>query len=300
MSEKIGQEQFQHFVFNNDFSWKEIIYDLINTEQLDPWDIDLSVLSQKYLEKIRALEEANFVLSSKVLLVASLMLKIKSELLINKYIRNIDNILFNRNKEEVQEEIDFKDYDDEDIPLLFPRTPLPRMKKINLQELIFALNNAIKTETRREIRKRVEREQIEKTKFFIPKKSFSIIQRIESVYSKISSIFKTQDKISFSEFAGTEKESKIQTFVPLLHLDNTNKLWLNQEVHFEEIWIHRDVEKFMQYDDIITNRIESEFEEASKEMVFNDEIEHKEETEFPTELNGEEIKGEEVGANQKS
>ena len=47
----IGQEQFQTFVFNQDVSWQEIIYDLINTEQLDPWDIDLAVLSQKYLKK---------------------------------------------------------------------------------------------------------------------------------------------------------------------------------------------------------------------------------------------------------
>ncbi len=65
--DRIGQEQFQTFVFNQDISWQEIIYDLINTEQLDPWDIDLAVLSQKYLEKIRVLEETNFIISSRVL-----------------------------------------------------------------------------------------------------------------------------------------------------------------------------------------------------------------------------------------
>src|SRR3989344_5209039 len=97
--EKIGQEQFHHFVFGHELSWQEIIYDLINTEQLDPWDINLSIVSQKYLEKIREFEEANFVLGSKVLLVASLMLRIKSEILINHYIRDLDNILFNNKQE---------------------------------------------------------------------------------------------------------------------------------------------------------------------------------------------------------
>jgi len=99
--DKINQEQFQDFVFNENMSWQEIIYDLINTEQLDPWDINLSTLSQKYLTRIRELEEANFMLSSKVLLVSSLLLRIKSELLINRYIRDLDDILFSKDDENI-------------------------------------------------------------------------------------------------------------------------------------------------------------------------------------------------------
>lgn len=268
MGDKIGQEQFHHFVFNDEVSWKEIIYDLINTEQLDPWDIDLSILSQRYLEKIRELEEANFVLSSKVLLVASWMLKIKSELLVNRYIKSIDNILFNRGKEEKQEELNIED-DYEEIPSLFPRTPLPRMKKINIHELIFALNKAIKTESRREIRKRIEKEQIEKTKFFVPKKTVSVIERIEKVYSRIQGLFKTSEQIRFSDFSGPETKDKIDNFIPLLHLDNNNKLWLHQEFHFDEIWIHKDGSKFVT-NDIITNNLENQFEEMVEDLEGKD------------------------------
>jgi hypothetical protein len=32
-------------------------------------------------------------------------------------------------------------------------------------------------------------------------------------------------------------EEKIASFVPLLHLDNQQKVWLEQEGHLEEIWI---------------------------------------------------------------
>ena len=32
-------------------------YDLINSEQLDPWDIDIVVLTRRYFEKILELEE---------------------------------------------------------------------------------------------------------------------------------------------------------------------------------------------------------------------------------------------------
>jgi hypothetical protein len=71
--EKVGQEQIHDLLFEEKLSWQSIIYDLINTEQLNPWDINIAVLSQKYLERVRELEEANFFISSKVLLAASLL-----------------------------------------------------------------------------------------------------------------------------------------------------------------------------------------------------------------------------------
>ena len=54
-----GQEQIHELLFGEKLSWQAIIYDLINTEQLDVWDVDLMVLSNRYLEKLKVLEEAN-------------------------------------------------------------------------------------------------------------------------------------------------------------------------------------------------------------------------------------------------
>jgi segregation and condensation protein A len=260
-SERINQEQFQDFLFDKEMSWQEIIYDLINTEQLDPWDINLTILSQKYLVRIRELEEANFMLSSKVLLVCSLMLRIKSELLLNRYIRDLDDILFNKQEEE-QHTLDLKDYEDLDVPELLPRTPLPRYKKISLQELVQALGKAVQTEERRFVRKRAEKEAYERTKYFMPKQTINIQDRIKSVHKRIKSLFQTQEKIPFSQFSGPKKQDKIDHFIPLLHLDNHNHLWLHQKEHLEEIWIHKDGEQFITKDEIITDNIERKFEES--------------------------------------
>ncbi len=90
----VKQDQIHDLIFSREIGWQEIIYDLINTEQLDPWDINITILTDKYLEKISQLEEADFFVSSKVLLAASLLLRIKSEILLNKYIKSIDEILF--------------------------------------------------------------------------------------------------------------------------------------------------------------------------------------------------------------
>lgn len=90
------QEQIHDLLFSREISWQEIIYDLINTEQLDPWDIDIGVLANKYLEKLRRLEDEDFFVSSKVLLAAAFLLRIKSELLLSKYLKSIDEILFGK------------------------------------------------------------------------------------------------------------------------------------------------------------------------------------------------------------
>ena len=63
--EKIGQEQIHELLFGEKLSWQAIIYDLINTEQLDPWDIDISLLSKKYLEKIREIYSTSGILFNK-------------------------------------------------------------------------------------------------------------------------------------------------------------------------------------------------------------------------------------------
>lgn len=236
---KIGQEQFYEILTNDDYSWQSIIYELINTEQLDPWDIDITMLTQRYLEKIREFEEANFFISSKVLLAAALLLRIKSEILLNKYIRSLDDILFGREekKDYTRERIDI---DENEIPVLYPRTPLPRSRKVTLQELITALDKAIKTEGRRIKREISGKIRLRETSIVLPKRKINISDRIQEVYSKIKGLFKVQkpiQRLRFSELAGNDKEEKLLTFIPLLHLENQSKLWLDQERHFDEIWV---------------------------------------------------------------
>ncbi len=234
----VQQDQIHTLLFNREVGWQEIIYDLINTEQLDPWDIDLSVLTNKYLEKIQFLEEADFFVSSKVLLAASLLLRIKSEILLNKYIKSIDEILFGNKeiKRSVLERIEL----DEEIPELIPRSPIPRFKKVTLQELIESLNKAIKTETRRISKEIVNKNALREAGISLPKRKINITDKIKEVYSKLTTHFdsnKESKKIGFSELLGNNKEEKIVSFSPLLHLENQKKVWLEQETHFEEIYI---------------------------------------------------------------
>lgn len=233
----LGNEQVFDLVTSQEVSWQSIIYDLVNTEQLDPWNIDLAVLANRYLVKIKELEEANFFISSKVLLAASILLRLKSEILLYKYIRSIDEILFGK-EEETKKPFEKIEIDESALPLLYPKTPLPRYRKVSLQELMNALDKAMSTENRR-IKKETSRLMQEKaTDIVLPRAKISIKDRIRNIYAKILTSFKKkQTKISYTELAGLDKEERISCFLPCLHLENQQKVFLEQEKHFAEIYI---------------------------------------------------------------
>ena len=215
----LQQEQIHSLVFSREIGWQEIIYDLINAEELDPWNIDITVLTNKYLEKIQELEE-NYFVSSKVLLAAALLLRIKSEILLNKYIRSIDEILFGKKetKKNGLERIEL----DEDIPFLIPKSPLPRFRKVTLNELVESLNKAIITENRRIKKEIINNRAIIDTSFSLPKRKFIITDKIKEIYEVLFGHLEKSENgfIPFSILIGNEKEEKIYTFTSLLHLEN--------------------------------------------------------------------------------
>ncbi len=232
----VGQEQIHGLLFGEQLSWQAIIYDLINSEQLDPWDIDLVLLTRKFLDRIRVLEEANFFISSKVLFAASLLLRIKSEILLSQYIPSLDSILFGekKDKKHVQERLEL----DEEVPALVPRTPLPRSRRVTLPELMAALGKAISTENRR-VEKIVRLKQYElETAVALPRQSLSIRDRMKRVYERLQSLFsRAERRMAFSEIVGGTNEERVATFIPLLHLDSQHKIFLEQEEHLDEIWV---------------------------------------------------------------
>lgn len=235
-SEKVGQNELYNLLISREMSWQQIILDLIKSEQLDPWDINLALLTKRYLEKIQELEESNIFISSKILLAASILLRIKSEILVDKYIRSLDEILFGKPEKKDRPPIEINL---DDVAELFPRSPLPRPRKVTLPELMQALSTAMVTEQRR-IRKEVTiRHAVNRLETFLPKKRVDIREKIKEVYAKIMGFFSTSNEQSmkFSELAKT-KEEKVPSFYSLMHLDFQKSVFLEQPKAFEEIMIY--------------------------------------------------------------
>jgi segregation and condensation protein A len=233
----VNQNQVEDLLFNREVGWQDIIYDLINTEQLDPWNIDIGLLSEGFLLKIQEYEEMDFFVSSKVLLAASLLLRIKSEMILSRYMRSIDEILFGSKEEKksVLERIEL----DEEIPELVLRSPIPRFRKVTLNELIDSLNKAIITENRRIKKVKIDNNALRETGISLPKKIHSIKNKLKILHGKILGYFgENKEKIKVSYTQITEnKEERVASFYPLVQLESNGELWLEQEAHFEEIHI---------------------------------------------------------------
>ena len=190
--------------------------------------------------KIRELQELNFFISGRIVLAASLLLRIKSVRLLEQDFADFDNLLFSQDEEnlltdDLEQGSKFKG----EVPDLLIKTPLARKRKVNLNDLMKALEQALEVQNKRLIRK--EDEKIIREIPIIRKIDVSAL--IKRLYAKITSLFSSKQTITFRELLPSEKrEDKVVTFLPLLHLENQGKINLTQNEPFGEIFITGETE----------------------------------------------------------
>jgi len=222
----------------DEITWQDLIYDLVKSEKMDPWDIDVSILAKKYLETLKQLKETNFFISGRVILAAAILLKIKSHNLISEKLRAFDATLFySPEQEQIIEQLSEEEPQMLATPRLTIKTPLTRKRKVLLKDLVKALEEALEVESRRKRRIIAYQDQPEDLK--IPERKVDIGEVIKSLYEKITNFFKTKkEKLTFAKLIPSQKkEDVIATFIPLLHLDTQNKINIEQEIPFGEISI---------------------------------------------------------------
>jgi segregation and condensation protein A len=229
------QDQILDMLLKEDeITWQTILFDLIKTEKMDPWDIDISILSQRYIDIIKKLKEINFSISGKIILAASLLLKIKSDKLLTENMEAFDNLLYEH--EELEDPDDFIQEQQERLinPKLTIKTPQTRKRKVSVNDLVFALERALEVEKRRKQRYIRDAEIPDSIK--VPEKKIDLGNKIKDIYEKIKSFLKNENKVTFTQLLPSqEKGDIIYTFIPLLHLDNQKKIDMYQEKAFEEI-----------------------------------------------------------------
>jgi len=234
-------------LFNQDeITWQSIIYDLVRTEQMDPWDVDISLLTRKYLEMIKKLKEMDFRVSGKVLLAAAILLKMKSNRLVGDA-NQLEQMFAEPEAAELYDELEeeFQKLTRPETPVLIPRTPQPRKRKVSIYDLVGALNKALEVKQRRVLN------SIPPLDVEVPQKKRDITEIIKDIYTRIKLFFSGgSEKLTFSRLVTSDKkEDRVYAFIPLLHLANQDqrKIDLFQQQHFGDIEItlpaNRAVEK---------------------------------------------------------
>jgi len=226
---------FNMLVNQDEITWKSIIHELVNTGQINPWDVDVSILTNKYIETVKKLQELDLMVSGKVVLAAALLLKMKSNRLVGEDLDQLDR-LFSQT-DEAEELLDDDLIPEKRDPVradLIPRVPQPRKRKVSVYDLVNALEKAL------EVKKRRVLHSMPPTNIKIPEKKKDITQIIREVYGNIKSFFSRTNKktLLFSNLIPSgSKADKVFTFIPLLHLTNQRKIDLEQYKHFGDIHI---------------------------------------------------------------
>src|SRR3989344_2957261 len=113
---------YEMLIQEDEITWQTIIYDLVKSEEMDPWDIDVSLLAKKYLETIKKLQEMNFNLSGKIVLASAILIKLKTRKLVEEDLARFENIINPPEEiEEMYNDLDLSEISENRI-IVIPKT----------------------------------------------------------------------------------------------------------------------------------------------------------------------------------
>ncbi|MDD3159737.1 MAG: segregation/condensation protein A [Candidatus ainarchaeum sp.] len=204
-------------------AWKTILIDLVSKEKMDPWNIDVCLLTQKYLEKINQLESKCLRVPANAILACAILVKTKS-----KYLK-----LSSIEEDEKEEEINPEklQLELEELPDLVANRQF-REGKITLDELVASIEDIIhKTNPKKSNTRNIPRMELNFD-------TVNIEDKMDEVYTLIKNKVDSQGIVLFDNLIeNNESDTLVNTFLPVLFLMNNQKLIAYQEEFFGTIFI---------------------------------------------------------------
>ncbi|MEM2974092.1 MAG: ScpA family protein [Candidatus Micrarchaeia archaeon] len=220
---KDGHLEIEDLVVNP--TWKDILMDLVISEQFDPWNLDIVQITSKYLERVKRMSDLDLHIPANVILAASILLRLKSE-----------TLKLESEEQIVENETYIDDQPIGEVQMLHLRMRVPPKRSITLADLVNALEEVMSMEKAREQK---AREKINFVELKIPK--YDIEKEMEFILERARKFADEKGWLTFTSLLkGKPKnnETIILAFLPLLFLESENKVFLLQEKLFGEILIN--------------------------------------------------------------
>ena len=209
-------------------AWKTILLDLVETERMNPWDIDVTILTEKYLKKISELEENNLRVPANAILACAILVKTKS-----KYLK-LSSLYEDEEEKEVLTS-EQKELMLEDVPDLLSNR-MARDGRITLDELVASIEDIIqRTSPKKNSTRNIPRIEINFN-------SASIEEKMQEVLELIKAKADSQGLVLFNALVNKREEDAdtdvvVDTFLSLLFLMNSGKVVAYQNDFFGEIFV---------------------------------------------------------------
>ena len=212
-------------------TWKQILLELIDQNKIDPWDVDIAIIADGFMKKIKEMKTLDLAIQANVILAAAILLKYKSEYL--RYITMEEQTTLDEYPVEDQ---DLFGAPSDELPQLTLVSRIPPKRQITVDELMGEMEKVIKYENEdREVIPRGAIEEVidfEITEEDIEKKMDEVLLRIktntdDTGWSLFSTIIKEQNHIEV-----------IYSLLSLLHLTQMKMVKIRQDKVFGEIFIY--------------------------------------------------------------
>ena len=222
-------------------TWKEFLIELVNSNQMNPWEVDLIEIANTYLKRVRELRSMDLRIPANVILASALLLRFKA-----------DALSLEDEPEPIEEAIEETHCINEEIPELIVRANQPRRRKLTLEELIKAVDDVMREQSKPIINPAAPRV------FTIELQKEGMNELMRKVYSHAIELKDAENVLLFSELIsrfhtgtpcpgpgnGHEHglwcygiDNAVRHLMPLLHLVQENKLLAWQDNLFGEIFI---------------------------------------------------------------
>jgi len=213
-------------------SWEDVIIKIVAEEQMGPWSVDIIRLANAFLVYLQKIESLDLRIPARFILIAAILLRMKSDALIEKE----ERILIPESDKEADETLRVL----ASLPPLQP--PLKRipLRNVSLEELLSALRKAYEIQERRVERKVKIKRAVEVV--LPPAEMEDITERINKLLAQINEALSDVDSIEFSRIVKRwSRKEIVESIVPLLHLSQDGKIDLNQEELFKEILVRKRI-----------------------------------------------------------
>ncbi|MBI4019420.1 MAG: hypothetical protein HY364_04145 [Candidatus Aenigmarchaeota archaeon] len=200
--------------------WQEVLTTIVMDEGMDPLNIDISRLADSFMVYLGRLREFDFRIPGRFILVASILLRMKCEAMLEQEIK----------KEEIVGE-EIPPLDISNAPQLLPPMMRKSTRSVTLSELVSALNKAFEFREKKETKKLTLMSKVEN----LIEPEEDIEDRILRVMARIAA---RGGEMVFRDIVPRwDRKEIVEAFMPLLYLVARNKIYCEQEEIFGDIKI---------------------------------------------------------------
>jgi segregation and condensation protein A len=228
----------------------EILVDMAKTGKIEPWNIDIVDVTDKYLQQLVEMKSNNLKFTGRTLFFAAVLLRLKSDVL-----EGIDPLAMIDESEiaEFDETDDFFENDGfntsnvislEDALARRSSVRLNRQRVVTLKDLIRQLEFYEKIEKKRSLINAHERAQRRARSYadFTPDDILEmaheeyIEEGIDNLHTILLKLFETNEKVELSELNETGMD-KISVYITLLFLSAKSRIDLVQDEFYSDLYI---------------------------------------------------------------